>query len=514
MASSERRIWIASTLLWREVVRRRFSLALIFIVPLLFDAVVLVTTAPENVKVTIASLREDGAAPPTTKRTFLDLDLFDDGARQVDQRQLSLVFLGHAAVCFLACFLAFNLVHRRRDADARLVLAGYRPAEVLLSKLVVLLLLVALLAIDQTVLLRPWLRPLHPWVLALGLFAGGLAYGAIGLLIGAVVKQELEGIFLIVLFTNVDPGWLQNPLYFAHTQRPEIIESLPGFASTQLALLGAFFDALPLRLVAQAAASFALVLLLAFAIFWVRIRPARPARSAASRTRLHFGKVLVVAYVIWFATFELVGRHAATLHTHDLTSAWDRAIPLLPVFVWAYELCYLLPLLALWLFRDWHRFNIGLLAIGFASACAIAVYLLVPVAFPRPELGSSLAERILGAEYAADFSPGANKLPSLHVAIAWIMLCAIWGESRSRLVDALAAVVVLAVTVSTLFVKQHLILDVATAIPLGLLSYAAAALVYRRVVDPRLSPEQVIPRLAFLLSWSNWRRRAESSVPS
>ena len=47
-------------------------------------------------------------------------------------------------------------------------------------------------------------------------------------------------------------------------------------------------------------------------------------------------------------------------------------------------------------------------------------YLALPIAFPRPELGSSLAERVLAVEYAADFRPGANKLPSLHVTFAWL----------------------------------------------------------------------------------------------
>jgi hypothetical protein len=57
---------------------------------------------------------------------------------------------------------------------------------------------------------------------------------------------------------------------------------------------------------------------------------------------------------------------------------------------------------------------VAVVAIVLANAAAFAVYVALPVAFPRPPLGSSLAERVLAAQYAADFSPGANKLPSMR----------------------------------------------------------------------------------------------------
>ena len=145
----------------------------------------------------------------------------------------------------------------------------------------------------------------------------------------------------------------------------------------------------------------------------------------------HYAKVLVVAYGIWLAAFEIVGHYAATLHTVDLTSAWDRETPLIPAFIWPYESLYILPLLSLIVLKDWHRFNVALLAFLIANATAFVVYLLFPVAFPRPDLGSSLSERVLALEYAADFHPGANKLPSMHVAMSWVLVCAMWRQAST-----------------------------------------------------------------------------------
>jgi PAP2 superfamily/ABC-2 family transporter protein len=504
------RVAVAAALLFREVFRRRFALVLLFVVPALFDTVVLLTTTSRQLRVTVASLREDLADATASTGTLFDLGVIDDGVREVNQRQLSLVFLGHAAVCFLACFLAFNLVARHREVDRRLVLAGYRTAEVLTAKLAVLGLIVVLLVCWQTALIRPWVSPHQPGVFVLGLLLGGLSYGALGFLIGAAVRQELEGIFLIVLLTNVDPGWLQNPIYFAQSQHPQLITSLPAFASTQLTVLGALLDERPEGLVARGALYCAATLLVAVTVFGLRIRPSRLLRRQPKQERLHFARMLLLGYAVWMIGFQLVGRYAATLRTWDLTTAWDRAIPFVPAFVWPYEACYALPVIALWLFRDWHRFNVGFLAIAIASLFAFAAYLLLPVAFPRPALGSSLSERLLATEFAADFSPGANKLPSLHVAISWIILFAIWGQAKRRVTDLLVLVLVAAITVSTLFVKQHLVLDVVTAVPLAVLAFAIAHRLYWRVTGPGDRAEQA---LAQLLTPAN-RHRMPEGPPS
>lgn len=192
------------------------------------------------------------------------------------------------------------------------------------------------------------------------------------------------------------------------------------------------------------------------------------------KTRARYLAILLAAYAVWFATFEVVGRYAATLPTRDLTSQLDERIPVIPSFVWPYELCYALPFVAVFILRDFRRFDVALVAIGLASASAYVVYLALPIAFPRPTLShDSLAARVLAFEYAADFSPGANKLPSMHVALSWIMGLAMRG-ARGRVADALIALVVVAITISTLFVKQHLIIDVVAGIAWGLGAWSLA----------------------------------------
>ena len=487
-----RRVRTATRLLMMDLMRRRIALLLLFVVPALFDAVVLVTTASRDVDVTVASLVE--ALPRTSSRLDVLADAFDDdGTRTVDERRLSLVFLGVAAVSFLACFLAFNLVHKRREVDARLVLAGYRAHEVMVAKLMVLLALVALLAGYETVIVWPWVVPRHPLLLGGGLFLGGLIYGCLGMLVGALLKGELEGIFAIAFLTNIDAGWLQNPIYFAHSQQKGLIRSLPGYGPVQLAVVGAFTDDEPKGALLRALLWAGCTLVIALLAFGSRIRPPPPG-SGGPNLRWLYTKVMLVSYALWFASFELVGRYAATLHTTDLTSSWDRAIPVVPAFGWPYEALYVLPVLALFVIHDWHRFDVALGALFLANVTAFAVYVSVPIAFPHPVLGTSLAERVLAFEYAADFHPGANKLPSMHVAMSWIIVCAMWRQSRPR-VDAVIAVLLGLITVAPLFVKQHLIIDVVLGVPWGLGSYWTVGRLYRRFVQTEEPARAALARL-------------------
>ncbi len=87
-----------------------------------------------------------------------------------------------------------------------------------------------------TAIVRPYLEPLHLDRVALGFFLGGLTYGILGLCLGAAAAHELEGIFAIVLFTNIDVGWLQNPIYYASSAQRGLIDGLPGHHPTQIAI--------------------------------------------------------------------------------------------------------------------------------------------------------------------------------------------------------------------------------------------------------------------------------------
>ena len=218
--------------------------------------------------------------------------------------------------------------------------------------------------------------------------------------------------------------------------------------------------------------------------------------------RKYYLKVILVFYAVWIITFQIVGRYAATLRTHDPTTAIDRMIPLLPDFVWFYELCYIFPFLPLFVVKDFHRLNITLLSVILANISAFVVYLAYPIALPRPELGQSLAESILYIEYTTGFYPGANKLPSMHVAFAWFVYFAVRGQNLRKLGEAIVLILTVMITVSTLFTKQHIIFDAATGILWAFGAWGLSNYLYPYLTNqkdsPRIALRQMFKKIGIL----------------
>ncbi len=134
------------------------------------------------------------------------------GTQAVSQAShVSQVVNALAAVTLVTGFVTFMETFKAGEMDRRLLLAGLPRVPMLLAKVTAVahrrspgLYTVAVLGASVSV------RQLGP--LALGLFGAGLAYGGIGLLLGSLVRGELEGFFLVIMLSLVDTG-LQNPVF-------------------------------------------------------------------------------------------------------------------------------------------------------------------------------------------------------------------------------------------------------------------------------------------------------------
>lgn len=216
--------------------------------------------------------------------------------------------------------------------------------------------------------------------------------------------------------------------------------------------------------------------------------------TAAAERRFYF-KTCLLFYLAWILVFEAVGKFAATLPTRDLTLGLDRMIPVAAVFVWPYELCYLFPFLPLALLKDWHRFNRAILAVILANLTAYVVYFALPISYPRPVLGASLSDAILRLEQDFDFQPGANKLPSLHVAFAWIVYIVCRNQGLKKGTQTLILAGAALISVSTLFTKQHILLDVVFGIVWAFVAWWAAGFFYPRVADVGVEPRAALKQM-------------------
>jgi hypothetical protein len=161
---------------------------------------------------------------------------------EVSEKEISLLFFAVAVTGFLLSFLALNLIQKNSEINRRLVICGYHPLELLISNLLSLFLMTFLIAIYVGFLTNAFFSVAHLWQLIFGLVLTGFVYGCYGLVVGSLIRGELEGILLIVLLANIDAGWLQNPLFYAEAQNQVIIRYLPAYFPSQTTIVAAFTD--------------------------------------------------------------------------------------------------------------------------------------------------------------------------------------------------------------------------------------------------------------------------------
>lgn len=218
--------WTAFTELLRCTLlghlRNRLALALAVAFVPLWIAVARLCTSDQVVRIWLDAISAPASAP----------------ASQVGQVASAL-----GAVTMVAGFITFTETFQSREMDRRLLLAGYPRLPILLAKLAAVALTAALLAVYTTILLWISLPVRHAGPLGLALTGAGLAYGGIGLLLGSLVRGELEGFFLIIMLSLVDTG-LQNPV-FNTLMDVAGVSALPLYGVNQLALSSALTPHIP-----------------------------------------------------------------------------------------------------------------------------------------------------------------------------------------------------------------------------------------------------------------------------
>lgn len=206
---------------FKMLMRRRIVLLLLSIIPCIFIFVVHLTSSENDI------LFELGMADAKT-------------IIKAPQVNVALIFVTLATIGFLSSFLSINLVQQYQGINRRLIICGYQPGELIFSGLFIMLIMNLLLVICIGSAIILFFQPENPASMMLGLLFTGLTYGSYGILVGSLVKGELEGTLLVILLANIDAGWLQNPLFFAEARNKFIIQLLPAYHSSQISIAATF----------------------------------------------------------------------------------------------------------------------------------------------------------------------------------------------------------------------------------------------------------------------------------
>jgi membrane-associated phospholipid phosphatase len=193
--------------------------------------------------------------------------------------------------------------------------------------------------------------------------------------------------------------------------------------------------------------------------------------------------VLFLGLVPVYIFIATLVREGAVVHVPAI--ALDGLIPLRPEWSIVYgSLYWTLIVLPVFVVREEEHIRRRFSAYLAVWLTAYACFWLYPTVAPRGHevTGDGFAVWGLRALYGAD--PPYNCLPSLHVAHSFVSAFAISRVHRRAGLAAIGAAVL--VGLSTLFVKQHYVLDVVTG---ALLAAAAWAIFLRN------SPRERIPEL-------------------
>lgn len=212
------RVSVATRLGFREQGRRPLLLVLLVVVPFFF-----ITFAING-----------------TERLPREIGLPGGGQVVTNQRDIHGAVMAAITVAFLAGLVGVFVMHSVRQADRRLVVAGFRPREVLAPRLLVLIAASALvLAVSLAVTALSFQPRLWPAFVAGNLLAG-LIYAMLGALAGSVVGG-LGATYLMLFGAMLDLGIVQNPM-FGTGAPPAWGALLPGYGPGRVIVNAAFSD--------------------------------------------------------------------------------------------------------------------------------------------------------------------------------------------------------------------------------------------------------------------------------
>ena len=189
---------------------------------------------------------------------------------------------------------------------------------------------------------------------------------------------------------------------------------------------------------------------------------------------------LLAAEFSYFAWQNWYIRNGGVVHYPQ--SPYDLMIPFVPEFAWPYWGYFLLLAFSIWLPKthaEMARHSGGAVIVHLLGYTSYLVYPSAISRMPMPLPCDGLSCNAVGALYQLD--PGYGVFPSLHVALSVYMTLAVWAfRHPSRWFVTLLAI---AITASTVLVKQHYLVDLPAGAVLGGVGWWASWKAIDKITD-------------------------------
>lgn len=199
------RISLASRLEWRELLRRPLLWILLVALPFFFITRSIAKTVPQPRIVPLPG----------------------GGEILSNMQDVHGATMAGITIAFLAGLCGLFIMQSARGADRRLVIAGYRPVEVVVPRLILIGAMTCLIVATSVAVTALSFTP-QQWVpFVAGNLMVGLVYGSIGALVG-VALGRVGGTYFMLFLAMVDLGIAQTPMF--GDGRPDgWAQLLPGY---------------------------------------------------------------------------------------------------------------------------------------------------------------------------------------------------------------------------------------------------------------------------------------------
>lgn len=199
--------------------------------------------------------------------------------------------------------------------------------------------------------------------------------------------------------------------------------------------------------------------------------------------RFEIHLTMIGLYMLFIFLFLFVGDYNEGREFYNLSIFIDEKIPFNPHFVWTYILYYFVALMPVMVVPDIKEFRRMVGAYLMMYFMGFLTFIVFPVKMVRPELiGDGYSLWLLRKIYNAD--NGYNCFPSMHVANAY--LASFFSFKFNKPYGSVVYIIAFLITISTLFIKQHYIVDLIAGI---LLAYFVYRFSYYRFSSERVKSE-------------------------
>jgi len=205
--------------------------------------------------------------------------------------------------------------------------------------------------------------------------------------------------------------------------------------------------------------------------------------------------VLLVSLV---PIYLVIAGRARAGGAHTPALALDRLLPLVPTWALVYGALYaFLIVLPVFVVQQEELIRRTVWAYLTVWTVAYISFLLYPTVAPRPEMVMGRGFAVWGLRFLYEADPPYNCFPSLHVAHSFVSALASYRVHRTLGFAAISCASLVAM--STLFTKQHYVVDLIVGILLALAAYAVFLRGHSRANVPDLD-RRLAPLLALVVA--------------